>query len=146
MTNLSATAPQTIAQWHHIVQSRDEQALADLLADDVVFESPVVHTPQHGKAVTLVYLRAALQVLNNDAFSYPREWYAAHSAVLEFQTTVDGVVINGVDMIEWNTEGKINQFKVMVRPLKAVNKLHEQMFAKLKELAPEWFAGAKAPQ
>ncbi len=143
MSSQTAT-PTPITHWHHIVQSKDEQALADLLADDVVFESPVVHTPQRGKAVTLVYLRAALQVLNNDSFTYPRQWHNDHSAVLEFQSTVDGVVINGVDMIEWNLEGKINQFKVMVRPLKAVNKLHEQMFAKLKELAPEWFAAKAA--
>ncbi len=136
----SPSMPTPITHWHQIVQSKDEAALAALLADDVVFESPVVHTPQKGKAVTLIYLRAALQVLNNGSFTYPREWYTDHSAVLEFNSMVDGVLINGVDMVEWNAEGKINQFKVMVRPLKAVNKLHEQMFAKLKELAPEWFA------
>ena len=136
--------PAPVAQWHQLVKSRDAALLDVLLADDVVFESPVVHTPQRGKTVTLVYLRAALQVLNNDSFTYPRQWYGEHSAVLEFQSTVDGVLVNGVDMIEWNAEGKINQFKVMVRPLKALNKLHERMFAKLQELAPEWFAGAKA--
>ena len=119
--------PAPIEQWHEIVRSRDMAALERLLADDVVFTSPVVHTPQPGKAITTRYLQAALQVLNNDSFSYLNEWYGADSAVLEFQSTVDGIVINGIDMIGWNDAGQINRFKVMVRPLKAMNKLHEHM-------------------
>jgi ketosteroid isomerase-like protein len=124
------TSP-TIQRWHEIVRSRDLEGLDALLADDVVFESPVVHTPQRGKAITAKYLLAALLVLNNDSFEYLGEWTAEHSAVLEFQCTVDGVVINGVDMIEWNADGRISGFKVMVRPLKAMNKLHEMMGAML---------------
>ena len=119
--------PTPIEQWHQIVRSRDMAALDRLLADDVVFVSPVVHTPQPGKAITTKYLQAALQVLNNDSFSYLNEWCGADSAVLEFQSTVDGIVINGIDMIGWNDAGRINRFKVMVRPLKAMNKLHEHM-------------------
>ncbi|MDR3451655.1 MAG: nuclear transport factor 2 family protein [Rhodoferax sp.] len=119
--------PAPIEQWHHIVRSRDMAALGRLLADDVVFTSPVVHTPQLGKAITTKYLQAALQVLNNDTFTYLNEWYGADSAVLEFQSTVDGIVINGIDMIGWNGAGQINRFKVMVRPLRAMNKLHEHM-------------------
>ncbi|HXD35995.1 MAG TPA: nuclear transport factor 2 family protein [Rhodanobacter sp.] len=119
--------PAPIEHWHHIVRSRDMAALGRLLADDVVFVSPVVHTPQLGKAITTKYLQAALQVLNNDTFTYLNEWYGADSAVLEFQSTVDGIVINGIDMIGWNGAGQINRFKVMVRPLKAMNKLHERM-------------------
>jgi hypothetical protein len=98
-----------------------------LLADDVVFESPVVHTPQLGKAITGKYLAAAMHVLNNDTFSYLNQWIGPTSAVLEFQTTCDGIVVNGVDMITWNGDGHITHFKVMVRPLKAINKLHEMM-------------------
>ena len=119
--------PITIEHWHQIVRSRDAAALERLLADDVVFVSPVVHTPQVGKAITTKYLQAALQVLNNDTVTYLNEWYGADSAVLEFQSTVDGIVINGIDMIGWNTAGRIDRFKVMVRPLKAMNKLHEHM-------------------
>ena len=119
--------PSTIERWHAIVKSRDAKALQDLLADDVVFLSPVVHTPQLGRAITYQYLYAAMHVLNNDSFSYLGQWFGEHSAVLEFQSTVDGIVINGVDMIEWNADGRISSFKVMVRPLKAVNKLHELM-------------------
>ncbi len=124
-----------LSKWHLIVKTRDTAGLADLLADDVVFESPVVHTPQAGKAITHKYLHAALHVLNNDSFTYLREWATPTSAVLEFQTTIDGVVVNGVDMIEWNAAGKITHFKVMVRPLKAMNKLHEMMGQMLQRLS-----------
>ena len=116
-----------IERWHEIVRSRDAAALKSLLADDVVFESPVVHAPQNGKAITLKYLSAALQVFGNDSFKYLNEWRGPQSAVLEFETTCDGIVVNGVDMITWNDEGLITHFKVMVRPLKAINKIHEMM-------------------
>ena len=100
-----------------------------LLADDVVFQSPVVHTPQRGKAITTQYLAAALQVLNNESFTYLNEWIGETSAVLEFQSVIDGIEINGVDIIAWNAAGKITHFKVMVRPLKAINLLHQMMGA-----------------
>lgn len=120
------TSP-TMSHWHEIVKSKEAAALSAILADEVVFESPVVHTPQVGKAITFKYLHAALHVLNNDSFHYLNEWHAPMSAVLEFQSTIEGVVVNGVDIISWNDEGLITRFKVMVRPLKAVNKLHEMM-------------------
>ena len=119
--------PPTIRRWHEVVLHRNMAGLAELLAEDVVFESPVVHRPQNGKAITTRYLLAAMQVLNNGSFSYLNEWYGPHSAVLEFQTACDGIVINGVDMVSWNSDGLITHFKVMVRPLKAMGKLHEQM-------------------
>ena len=119
--------PAPLARWHDIVKTRDMRALGELLADGVVFESPVVHTPQVGKPITRAYLEAALHVLNNDSFRYLNEWASDRSAVLEFQTTCEGITINGVDMIHWDTDGRITHFKVMVRPLKAVNKLHELM-------------------
>lgn len=117
----------TIERWHEIARSRDIASLKALLADDVVFESPVVHTPQSGSAITAKYLAAAMQVLNNDTFKYLNEWRGADSAVLEFQTSCDGILINGVDIINWNDKGLITHFKVMIRPLKAVNKIHELM-------------------
>ena len=129
--------PGPIQQWHEIAQARDVLALGCMLADEVVFESPVVHTPQVGKAITALYLQAAMQVLGNGNFRYLNEWYGEHSAVLEFETTCEGVLINGVDMIEWNADGKICRFKVMVRPLKAVNKLHELMGRLLMAAAPK---------
>ena len=120
-------ASPTIARWHQIARAKDTAGLDAILADDAVFESPVVHTPQLGKAITFKYLHAALHVLNNDSFTYLNQWHSERSAVLEFQSTIEGIVVNGVDIIRWNDAGLITHFKVMVRPLKAVNKLHEMM-------------------
>ena len=118
-------------RWHAVVQGKDASLLDALLAEDAVFESPVVHTPQVGKAITAKYLLAAFQVLNNDSFRYLGQWDAEGSAVLEFATEIDGITINGVDMIWWNAAGKITRFKVMVRPLKAINLVHQKMGALL---------------
>jgi hypothetical protein len=116
-----------IDRWHEIVRSHDASLLQALLDDDAVFESPLVHTPQVGKTVTTKYLTAAMHVPNNETFKYLNEWHGPNSAVLEFQSTCDSVVINGVDMITWNDAGYITHFKVMIRPLKAINKIHELM-------------------
>ena len=123
-----------ISAWHHVVRSRDPAALSRLLADDVVFHSPVVHTPQRGKAITFQYLMGAMHVLNNDSFRYQREVVGPRDAVLEFATEIDGIQINGIDLIRWNDAGQIVDFKVMVRPLKAMNLLHQKMGAMLEQL------------
>src|ERR1700722_3665898 len=120
-----------VARWKAIAKSRDLAALEDLLADDVVFLSPVLHTPQRGRPITLKYLSAALQVLFNETFRYVGEWRAPGSAVLEFVTVIDGIEIDGVDIIDWNEDGRISQFKVMARPLKAINLLHRLMGERL---------------
>ncbi len=122
---------QTLDEWHRIVRERDPDGLDDLLADEVVFHSPVVHTPQRGKPLTAMYLGAAVLVLGNPTFHYVREVVGASEAVLEFVVDVDGIEINGVDMIRWNDAGRITDFKVMVRPLKAINLLHQKMAAML---------------
>ena len=116
--------PLPIERWRAIAESGDARGLDALLADGVIFQSPVVHAPQVGKAITQKYLAAAISVLNNGTFAYLDEWYGKSSAVLEFQCTCEGIVINGVDIIEWDADGRICNFKVMVRPLKAVNALH----------------------
>ena len=121
----------TIARWREIAKTRDFAGLAGLLAEDVVFQSPVVYTPQRGKAITLKYLTAAFHVLFNGGFAYVGEWRAEGSAVLEFKTTVEGVEIDGVDIIAWDAAGRIVDFKVMVRPLKAINLLHRLMGERL---------------
>jgi ketosteroid isomerase-like protein len=126
-----------LREWHRIAAERDAKGLDAILADDVVFQSPVVHTPQRGKAITTAYLTAALHVLNNEHFHYTGEWTAEDSAVLNFATVIDGIEIDGVDIITWNAEGRITNFKVMVRPLKAVNKLHEMMGAMLASMKPK---------
>lgn len=122
----------TLKTWHNIVRTRDASGISDLLADEVVFHSPVVHTPQIGRAITAMYLTAAIHVFGNDSFRYVREVVDDKDAVLEFETEIDNITVNGVDMIRWNDEGKITEFKVMVRPLKGINIIHEKMAAMLK--------------
>lgn len=120
------TSP-ALAAWHHIVQHRDLSGLNQLLAEDVIFHSPVVHTPQIGKAVTQQYLYAAFHVFFNESFHYIREVAGQHDAVLEFEVTIDGIVVNGVDMLHWNEHGQLTEFKVMIRPLKGINLIHQKM-------------------
>jgi len=113
--------------WEEISRSGDFDRLDQLLADDVIFESPIVHTPQLGRAIAKSYLVAAVQVLNNPEFRWVDRWFGERSAVLELETRIDGLTINGIDIIRWNSEGRITQFKVMVRPLKAVSALQQAM-------------------
>ena len=128
------TSPAALETWHHLVQSRNACGLDALLAHDVVFHSPVVHTPQVGKAITQQYLSAAFQVFFNESFHYVRELVGPFEAVLEFAVDIDGVSVNGVDMLKWNADGKITEFKVMLRPLKAVNLIHQKMAAMLQQV------------
>lgn len=116
-----------LALWHQYVDSHDPAVLDSLLHDDVIFHSPVVHTPQRGKQITTAYLLAASKVLFSDKFEYKRELESGDLTVLEFQAQIDEISINGVDIIQWNDAGKIIDFKVMVRPLKAVQKIHQKM-------------------
>lgn len=123
--------PHPITTWHHLVQTGDPSGLDRLLADDAVFISPIVHSPQHGKALAKAYLSAAFKVFFNPSFRYVREILGPTDAMLEFETEVDGILVNGVDIIKWNDAGQIIEFKVMIRPLKAVNVIHERMGAML---------------
>lgn len=116
-----------IEKWHQVLIHKDMALLSDLLAEDVVFYSPVVHTPQQGKQATFMYLYAAANALYNDTFRYVKEIINTQHAVLEFEVEHDGIVVNGIDMITWNADGKISEFKVMIRPLKAINLIHHQM-------------------
>lgn len=121
-----------LARWHDYMESGSDPAiLSDLLHDDAVFNSPVVHTPQVGKPLVMAYLVAAAQVLGNEDFRYVRELVDGDEVMLEFVTELDGIIINGVDIIRFDNNGKIIDFKVMVRPLKAMNKLWEMMAAQL---------------
>ena len=110
------------------------EGLSMQLHDDVVFRSPVVHTPQEGKAITMMYLGAAGQTLGGDSFRYTRVFDCGDRAVLEFECEMDGVLVNGVDMIEWDAAGLITDFKVMVRPLKGIQAVHAAMKAMLEKM------------
>lgn len=117
----------TLGSWHSILSSKNISGLDNLISEDCVFHSPVVHTPQIGKALTIKYLSAAFKVFTNGTFEYVREVTSDNQAVLEFQFYINDIVINGVDIISWNDGGEITDFKVMIRPLKAVKIIHEYM-------------------
>ena len=114
-------------RWYAYIKSQDHGELLAMLHPDVVFESPVVHTPQRGRDITYKYLASADQVLGGPGFTYVGEWTAPDSAILEFENVVNGIKVNGIDMIRWNSEGQIISFKVMVRPLKAIQMVHAMM-------------------
>jgi hypothetical protein len=117
--------------WHRLVRTQDAAGLGALLADDAVFYSPVVHAPQAGRKLVARYLGAAFQVFFKPTFRYVREIVGASDAMLEFETDIDGVLVNGVDLIKWNDAGLIVEFKVMLRPLKAINLIQRRMAAML---------------
>jgi hypothetical protein len=122
--------PAPVAAWHSIAQARDPAGLADLLADDVVFRSPAVHGDQAGKELTTAYLSAAIVVLG-PTLTYRRQWYADRSAVLEFEAELDGLTVHGIDLLQWNDDGRLTEFTVMVRPIRGLEKLIEKMAAEL---------------
>lgn len=127
-------SPNLQAWFDWMTRDHSAEGLSKLLAEDVVFKSPVVHTPQAGKAITMAYLLAAGESLGNDSFRYVRIFDCGDKAVLEFETVMDGILVNGVDMMEWNGDGQITDFKVMVRPLKAIQTVHAAMGAMLAKM------------
>jgi hypothetical protein len=140
---------QTIRKWHEYLRGELPGGLDELLCEDVVFYSPIVFTPQRGKAITKLYLEAAGQTLPGEksadggngggaggAFRYTKEVMSRNVAVLEFETTVDGKYVNGVDIVTCDDEGRIVEFRVMIRPLQAVNLVHRQMAAMLESMKP----------
>ena len=137
-----------IEQWHAHLRGEVPDGLDELLDDDVVFYSPIVYTPQVGKAITKMYLLAAGQTLPGDpkapssgggsggGFRYTKQVLAGDTAVLEFETTVEGKYVNGVDIIRCNEQGRIVEFRVMIRPLQAINLVHRQMGEMLESMNP----------
>lgn len=125
--------PPPVRAWHAFAESRDPALLDDLLADDVVFRSPAVFTPQEGKALTSAYLHAAMAVLG-PTLRYVHEWYDESSAVLEFEGDLDGIFLQGVDMLGWNDEGRLTSFTVLIRPLKGLQQVIPRMAAELAAL------------
>ncbi|MCB1407694.1 MAG: nuclear transport factor 2 family protein [Rhodobacteraceae bacterium] len=116
-----------LQHWHDYATTQNRAMLTAMLHDDAVFHSPVMHRPQEGKALTAAYLAAATEVLFPAGFRYLREFDCGDRAVLEFQCELDGITVNGVDMIEWDADGLITDFKVMVRPAKALQVLQQKM-------------------
>jgi len=131
--------------WHRLVRTQDASGLSTLLAEDAVFHSPVVHTAQRGRKLAAAYLGAAFQVFFNPSFRYVREIVGPSDAVLEFETEIDGVIVNGVDLIQWNDAGQIVDFKVMLRPLKAIQVVHQRMAAMLQSQPSSPATSPEAP-
>jgi hypothetical protein len=123
-----------LSRWHRIVEEQDPAQLDALLADDCVFRSPAVHTPQEGRALTTAYLTAAMKVLG-PTLSYQHEWSDDRSAVLEFTAQLDGLQVHGVDMLRWGSDGRVTEFTVMVRPFKGLTQLMTLMAAELEQLS-----------
>ena len=128
-------AKNLIHKWHEVIESDDLEMLDEIIADDAVFSSPVVFKPMEGKEITMMYLHAAGQSFNMEKFKYTKEIHDDMNSVLEFETYIDDISVNGVDMIEWNEDGKICNFKVMIRPFKAVQKVQEKMIEALESLS-----------
>jgi hypothetical protein len=136
-----------VAQWLAYMSGEVPGGLDDLLDDDVVFYSPIVFTPQRGKEITSLYLQAAGQTFagsnssgkrdsdSGERFHYTKSVIGGDTAVLEFETTMEGKYVNGVDIIRCNGEGRIIEFRVMIRPLQAVNLVHQQMAAMLDSMS-----------
>ena len=123
---------QGLAAWHRVMAAGNlPHELAEIVAEDAVFHSPVVHTPQVGRAKVVAYLAAAGKVFADSQFTYVRELVDGHEACLEFTAEIDGIKLNGIDLIAFGPDWQIRDFKVMVRPLKAINKLWEMMAKEL---------------
>ena len=116
-----------IEKWHEIVESGESEKLSDLIDNNCIFFSPVVFSPQEGKELTIKYLSAAALVFGDESFKYTKEIVNENNACLEFELELNGIKINGVDLISWNEENKINEFKVLIRPLKGVQLIHQLM-------------------
>jgi SnoaL-like domain len=119
--------PPVIARWIDIIETGRPSELEGMLAEDAVFYSPAVFSPQEGRDTTLAYLTAAAKVFSDTDFHYVEKWYGERSAILEFAATIDGKYVNGIDMIHWNDAEQIVSVKVMVRPFKGLQALMSKM-------------------
>lgn len=123
-----------IERWHEVVRTRNPALLNQVLAEDATFHSPVLFKPQQGRDLVSLYLIGAMHVIANPTFRYVRQLSEGNDAVLEFESEVDGIHVNGVDMITWDDRGLITDFKVMIRPLKAINVVQQRMAELLEQL------------
>lgn len=123
-------------QWHKMIEAQDMSQLDRLVDDNCVFYSPIVFKPQEGKRLTIMYLTAAFQMFCEATyFKYIKEIEQDQNAMLEFNAEIDGILIDGIDLITWNDKGKIIEFKVMIRPLKAIDSVKTKMLAQLSEMS-----------
>lgn len=133
---MSTPTEQGLTRWHELVESRDPSGLTDMIAEDAVFRSPAVHKPQEGRDLVTLYLTGAINVLGPE-LTYHDEWTRERDAILEFHTRIDGLDVSGIDRITWDDSGKIIDFTVMIRPVKALNVVIEKMGEELTRLVGE---------
>ncbi|MDN5895515.1 MAG: nuclear transport factor 2 family protein [Nocardioides sp.] len=133
---MSTPTEKGLARWHEIVESRDPSGLREMIAEDAVFRSPAVHSPQEGRDLVTAYLAGAVAVLGQD-LTYDDEWIREHEAILEFHTRVDGLDVSGIDRITWDDAGKIIAFTVFIRPVKALHAIIERMGEELTRISEE---------
>jgi hypothetical protein len=119
-----------LQRWHELVESRDAARLRELVAEDAVFRSPAVHTPQEGRELVTAYLTGAIHVLG-PTLTYHDEWMRERDAVLRFTAEVDGLQVEGIDLIHWDDQGQIAEFTVMLRPFKALQAVMTRMLEQL---------------
>jgi len=119
-----------IDRWLDVIENGQTAGLDDMLAEDAVFYSPAVFTPQRGRAKAAAYLRAAEHMFAGTNFHYVNKWIDSHSAVLEFAADIDGISVEGIDILHWNDEGRLTSVKVMMRPFKGL----QAVIAKMAEL------------
>ena len=131
---MSTPAEIGLARWHEVVASRDPSRLPGIIAADAVFRSPAVHTPQPGRDLVTAYLAGALRVLGPE-LTYHDEWTRERDAVLRFTTVVDGLEVEGIDLVRWDDEGQVVEFTVMIRPFKALQAVMARMQAELAKLS-----------
>lgn len=124
-----------LTQWHRVIDEKDSGLIEPLIHKHCVFYSPIVFKPQEGRRLTVMYLSAAFQMFMEAAsFKYVKELVDGHSAMLEFEAKIDGILINGIDLITWDDEGLITEFKVMIRPLKAIDLVKQKMLDQLSQM------------
>ena len=124
-----------LKKWHEGLISNYPKLLDEILDESCVFTSPIVFKPIEGKEMSKLYLMGAGQTFDMDRFEYVRELVDGLDSVLEFETYIGDISVNGVDIIRWNDEGKIIDFKVMIRPLQAIGALQKKMSEALDNLS-----------
>lgn len=127
---MSTPAEIGLKRWHDVIESGDPSRLPAIIAEDAVFRSPAVHTPQEGRDLVTAYLAGAMKVLG-PGFRYDDEWVRERDAVLLFASTVDGLQVQGIDLIRWDEDGQIADFTVMIRPFKALQAVMGRMLEEL---------------
>lgn len=136
LTHLNPAVQTSLARWHAMVQAKDLAGLGALLHPDAVFRSPMAHTPYGPAAALELILGTVMQVFED--FAYHRELASEDglSVVLEFSANVNGKALKGIDLIQFDAQGRITEFEVMVRPLSGLQALGAEMGERLAARLP----------